>query len=106
MECDNSAPTVTAHVAAIKEKFPLARVALLGHYWAMSEITAAFQAGANAYFAEATASDEFIKAIGLIMMAHSAVLPIGPTPRAFCRPEGTDGSQPIDGHGWPHREYG
>jgi two-component system, NarL family, nitrate/nitrite response regulator NarL len=82
IECGNSAPTLTAHVAAIKEKFPLARVALLGHHWGMSEITAAFEAGANAYFAEATASDEFIKAIGLIMLGHQAVLPIGPPPRA------------------------
>ena len=79
MECGNSAPTLTAQVAAIKEKFPLVRVALLGRHWGMSEITAAFQAGANAYFAEATASDEFIKAIGLIMLGHQAVLPIGPT---------------------------
>ena len=47
--------------APIKEKFPLVRVALLGHHWGMSEITAAFQAGANAYFAEATASDELSK---------------------------------------------
>lgn len=82
MECGASAPSITAQVATIKEKFPLVRVALLGHHWGMSEITAAFQAGANAYFAEATASDEFIKAIGLIMLGHQAVLPIGPPPRA------------------------
>ena len=29
MECGNSAPSLTAQVAAIKEKFPLVRVALL-----------------------------------------------------------------------------
>ena len=81
MECGNSAPSLIAHVAAIKEKFPLVRVALLGHHWGMSEITAAFQAGANAYFAEATASDEFVKAIGLIMLGHQAVLSIEPAPR-------------------------
>jgi two-component system, NarL family, nitrate/nitrite response regulator NarL len=82
IECGDSAPSLTAQVVAVKEKFPLVRIALLGHHWGMAEITAAFQAGANAYFAEATASDEFIKAIGLIMMGHQAVLPIEPVPRA------------------------
>jgi two-component system, NarL family, nitrate/nitrite response regulator NarL len=82
IECGASAPPLTTHIAAIKDKFPLVRVALLGHQWGLSEITAAFQAGANAYFAEATASDEFVKAIDLIMLGRQAVLPIESAPRA------------------------
>jgi DNA-binding NarL/FixJ family response regulator len=87
IECGDSAPSLIAEVAAIKEKFALVRVALLGRHWGMAEITAAFHAGANAYFAEATASDEFIKAISLIMLGHQAVLSIGPAPR-------TSGAEP------------
>ncbi len=82
VECGDDAHSLTSHIAGVKEKFPLVRVALLGHQWGMPEITAAFQAGANAYFAEATASDEFVKAIGLIMHGHQAVLPIESAPRA------------------------
>ena len=76
IECDDSAQSLIAHITAVKKRVPLVRIALLGHHWVTSEIAAAFQAGANAYFTEATASDEFVNAIGLIMSGHQAILPI------------------------------
>jgi two-component system, NarL family, nitrate/nitrite response regulator NarL len=76
IECNDSAQSLIAHITAVKKRIPLVRIALLGHHWVMSEIAAAFQAGANAYFTEATASDEFVNAIGLIMSGHQAILPI------------------------------
>jgi two-component system, NarL family, nitrate/nitrite response regulator NarL len=76
IECDDSAQSLIAHITAVKKRVPLVRIALLGHHWVMSEIAAAFQSGANAYFTEATASDEFVNAIGLIISGHQAILPI------------------------------
>jgi len=76
VQCDDSCGSLVPQLTAIKQECPLIRIALLGHHWPTSEIAAAFRAGANAYFAEATASDEFVRAIGLIMLGHQAVLPI------------------------------
>ncbi len=76
IECGDSSQSLIPQIAAVKQQTPLVRVALLGHHWPPPEIAAAFQAGANAYFAEATASDEFIRAIELIMLGHQVVLPI------------------------------
>jgi two-component system nitrate/nitrite response regulator NarL len=82
IECGDDAQSLTTQIAAAKKKFLHVRIALLGRHWGTSEISAAFQAGANAYFAEATASDEFVKAIGLIMLGHQAVFPIDVATRA------------------------
>jgi two-component system, NarL family, nitrate/nitrite response regulator NarL len=77
IECGDSPRELIPQITAVKQQVPLARIALLGHHWHPLEIAAAFYAGANAYFAEATASDEFVGAIDLIMRGHQAVLPIG-----------------------------
>ena len=66
IECSESSRLLIPQIAQIKQRNPLARIALLGHHWLPDEIAAAFQAGANAYFAEATASAEFQMAIELI----------------------------------------
>jgi two-component system, NarL family, nitrate/nitrite response regulator NarL len=76
VHCDDSCNSLIPRLTAIKQECPLIRIALLGRYLSTSEIAAAFRAGANAYFAEATASDEFVRAIGLIMLGHQAILPI------------------------------
>ena len=76
IRCDDSSRSLIPRLMAIKQECPFIRIALLGQHWPPSEIAAAFRAGANAYFAEATASDEFLRAIGLIMSGHQAVLPI------------------------------
>jgi two-component system nitrate/nitrite response regulator NarL len=77
IECSDRAQRLIREITALKQQSPLVRIALLGHQWEPSEIAAAFFAGANAYFAEATAGDEFVRAIELIMMGRQAVLPIG-----------------------------
>src|SRR5215467_8880255 len=61
VQCDDSCGSLIPQLTAIKQECPLIRVALLGNHWPTSEIAAAFRAGANAYFAEATASDEFVR---------------------------------------------
>jgi two-component system, NarL family, nitrate/nitrite response regulator NarL len=75
IECSDDANRLIPQIAALKQ--PHIHIALLGHHWQPPEIAAAFYAGANAYFAEATASEEFVRAIELIMMGHQAVLPVG-----------------------------
>ena len=106
IQCDDNAQSLTTHIATAKKKFPQVRVALLGHHWGTPEIAAAFHAGANAYFAEATASDEFVKAIALIMLGNQVVLPIafapGPpstdkeihSPQAYLLPKPVESSAP------------
>lgn len=66
IECRESPLSLTAKIAQLKEQNPLVRVALLGQHWAPADIAGAFKSGANAYFAEAIMSEEFVKAIELI----------------------------------------
>jgi two-component system, NarL family, nitrate/nitrite response regulator NarL len=77
IECSHDAGRLIPQITALKQQTHHIRIALLGRHWQPPEIAAAFYAGANAYFAEATASDEFVRAIELIMMGHQAVLPVG-----------------------------
>lgn len=53
-------------IAQLKQRNPLSRIVLLGADWAVPDISAAFKAGTNAYFADTTVSAEFLKAIKLI----------------------------------------
>jgi two-component system, NarL family, nitrate/nitrite response regulator NarL len=76
VQCDDNCGSLIRQFTALKQEFPLIRIALLGHHLPSSEIAASFRAGANAYFAAATASDEFVNALGLIMSGHQAILPI------------------------------
>ena len=76
IECSDDADQLIYQIIAVKHQNPLIRIVLLGHQWQPPEIAAAFHAGVNAYFAEGMASEEFVRAI-LIIMGHQAVLPIG-----------------------------
>jgi two-component system, NarL family, nitrate/nitrite response regulator NarL len=76
IECNGDWRRLVSQISAVKQQTPLVRIALLGDRWQPSEIAAAFFAGANAYFAEATASDEFVRAVELIMLGNQAVLPV------------------------------
>jgi two-component system, NarL family, nitrate/nitrite response regulator NarL len=62
------------HIALFKREHPLDRIAILGHRWRPSDIVTAFQVGANVYFAQVTASEEFLKAIELVMLGQT-ILP-------------------------------
>lgn len=66
VECAESPHLLAAQIAQLKRQNPMVRVALMGKRWQLTDIAAVFQAGANAYFAEATTSEEFLKAIELI----------------------------------------
>jgi DNA-binding NarL/FixJ family response regulator len=66
IECGESPGPLTGEIARLKQQNPLARVAVVGHHWKPADIAAAFEAGANAYFAEAAVSNEFRQAITLL----------------------------------------
>ena len=76
IQCSDSSQLVIPQITTVKQQVPPVRIALLGRRWPPDEIAAAFQAGANAYFAEATASEEFVRAIELIMLGRQTILPI------------------------------
>jgi DNA-binding NarL/FixJ family response regulator len=63
IECSESPPSLTTKVAQLRQRNPQARVTLLGHHWAPADIAIAFEAGASAYFAEATIGEEFLRTI-------------------------------------------
>src|SRR5215475_6473904 len=62
------------HIALFKKEHPLDRIAILGHHWRPGDIVTAFQVGVNVYFAQVTASEEFLKAIELVMLGQT-ILP-------------------------------
>jgi DNA-binding NarL/FixJ family response regulator len=74
IECIERSQTVIAELASIKRWNTLARVALLGSHYQPNEIAKAFQAGANAYFAEATISKDVLAAIRLITSMQSSTV--------------------------------
>jgi len=81
IECIERSQTVIAELASIKRWNTLARIALLGSHYQPHEIAKAFQAGANAYFAEATISKDVLAAIRLITSMQSSTVR-GPRLRA------------------------
>jgi DNA-binding NarL/FixJ family response regulator len=66
IECDETMGSHTAQIAELKQQNPLARVAIVGRRWTSAEIASAFEAGANAYFAEAAIGKEFMQTMSLI----------------------------------------
>jgi DNA-binding NarL/FixJ family response regulator len=63
IECRESPGLLTGQIAQLKQQNPLVRVALVGQHWTPADISTAFEAGANAYFAEAAVSQEFLQAV-------------------------------------------
>ncbi|HEY1749023.1 MAG TPA: hypothetical protein VGG11_19975 [Xanthobacteraceae bacterium] len=66
IECGERLGPHTAQIAELKRQSPLARIVILGRRWTSADIARAFEAGANAYFAEATVGKEFTQAMKLI----------------------------------------
>jgi two-component system nitrate/nitrite response regulator NarL len=66
IEAAETASLLTAQVAQLKQQYPISRIVLLGQDWKPAEISAAFKAGANAYFAGTAVSAELLEAIKLI----------------------------------------
>jgi len=69
-------------IATIKRQNAAVRVAVLGSGWQLSDIVGAFQAGANAYFAQVQASEEFLKTIELVLLGQT-ILPMELLPLVY-----------------------
>jgi hypothetical protein len=61
IEAAETASLLTIQIAQLKQQYPISRIALLGQDWTPAEISAAFKAGANAYFTAVSA--ELLEAI-------------------------------------------
>jgi len=66
IEAAETASLLTAQIAQLKQQYPISQIVLLGQDWTLAEISAAFKAGANAYFRDTTVSAELLEAIKLI----------------------------------------
>lgn len=69
-------------IATFKRQNTAARVVVLGSGWRPPDIVAVFQAGANAYFAQVKASEEFLKTIELVMLGQT-ILPVELLPLVY-----------------------
>jgi len=66
IETAETALLLAAQIVQLKQHYPMSRIVLLGQDWTPAEISAAFKAGANAYFAGTAVSAELLEAIKLI----------------------------------------
>jgi hypothetical protein len=66
IEAAETASLLAAQIVQLKQHYPMSRIALLGQDWTPAEISAAFKASANAYFAGTAVSAELLEAIKLI----------------------------------------
>jgi DNA-binding NarL/FixJ family response regulator len=67
IEAAETASLLTAQIAQLKQHYPISRIVLLGQDWTPAEISAAFKAGANAYFRDTAVSAELLEAIKSII---------------------------------------
>ena len=63
IETAETASLLAAQIVQLKQHYPMSRIALLGQNWTLAEISAAFRAGANAYFRDTAVSAELLEAI-------------------------------------------
>ena len=63
IEAAETASLLAAQIVQLKQHYPMSRIALLGQDWTLAEISAAFKAGANAYFRDTAVSAELLEAI-------------------------------------------
>jgi DNA-binding NarL/FixJ family response regulator len=66
IECGEGPAPLMGQIAQLKRQNPLARVVLVGRHFVPADIATAFEAGVNAYFADAIISTELLQAINLI----------------------------------------
>jgi two-component system nitrate/nitrite response regulator NarL len=77
IEVSDDFQATLSQIECFKERYPTARVAMLAHAHQLhqpADIVLAFQAGANAYFANVATSDVFIKSLELVMLGET-ILP-------------------------------
>jgi two-component system, NarL family, nitrate/nitrite response regulator NarL len=82
MDSFEASPAALANVRLFKERSPHGRVAILGRGCEMPDIVTVFQSGANVYFSEFATTDEFMKAIELVMLGQT-ILPLELLSRAL-----------------------
>ena len=58
-------------IALFRNRHPDARIAIVADQYRLNELTSAFRAGANGYFANVITRDRFIKSIELVMMGET-----------------------------------
>jgi DNA-binding NarL/FixJ family response regulator len=66
IETAETALLLAAQIVQLKQHYPMSQIVLLGQDWTPAEISAAFKAGANAYFAGTAVSAELLEATKLI----------------------------------------
>jgi two-component system nitrate/nitrite response regulator NarL len=71
---DDDFDATAEQVEVFKTRFSDARIAVVADHYRLSELVAAFRAGATGYFVDAMSCDAFIKSIELVMMGE-AVFP-------------------------------
>jgi DNA-binding NarL/FixJ family response regulator len=75
IDAGDCAETTVAEIELFKEQHPSGRVAVLTDRYRLSDMMAAFRAGANLYFAKFVNSDAFIKALELVMLGETILPP-------------------------------
>jgi two-component system nitrate/nitrite response regulator NarL len=90
------------YIKLFKAQNPHGRIAILGNRWRASDIVAAFEAGANVYFAHVTASEEFLKAIELVMLGQTIL----PSELLSCVRGGEHGDRQNGNGDTPHFDPG
>ena len=63
VEAAETASLLAAQIVQLRQHYPMSRIVLLGQDWTLAEISAAFKAGANAYFRDTAVSAELLEAI-------------------------------------------
>jgi two-component system nitrate/nitrite response regulator NarL len=72
---DDDFDATTEQVELFKNRYPDARIAVVADHYRLSELVAAFRAGATGYFVDAMSCDAFIKSIELVMMGEAVFPP-------------------------------
>jgi DNA-binding NarL/FixJ family response regulator len=67
--------TALEQIKLFRNQHPEGRIAIVADHYRLSELVAAFQAGANGYFVDVMACDVFIKSVELVMMGETIFPP-------------------------------
>ena len=102
IEASDTPASEIEYIKLFNAQTPHGRIAVLGNRWRASHIVAAFEAGANVYLAQVTASEEFLKAIDLIMLGQTIL----PSELLSCVRGGEHGDRQNRNGDTPHFEPG
>lgn len=66
---------VIAQIGFVKDRYPVARIAILSDNYRPVDLASAFRAGANGYFVNVNSCDAFIKSVELVTMGETVFPP-------------------------------